>query len=245
MGTLNTQQYLDAISRWNDCRSNLTAIELAFAGNSIFNIDNSQVRYIREHNRNKEFCAEIGIIDPNQLIIILTPLDETGNAVMMEEYQYSYFKALESDICLTEKQTYSVVKKSVLSSDMKKVNNDDDVFLPVMNKPIIGQDKAVEAIQLWQENAFDWFYAEQNINGGKDIFKKFYVPADKFADADSGVRFVTVFGLKYSAVYNKQLPALIFIAFYDALLGQSMEVESNTYDYAKPCPPLCNVQDLG
>lgn len=57
---------------------------------------------------------------------------------MMEEYQYSYFKALESDICLKEKQTYSVVKRSVLSADMNKVDNDDDVFLPIMNKPIIG-----------------------------------------------------------------------------------------------------------
>ena len=245
MGTLTPQQFSEAVARWSESRSNLSEIQTLFQPNSVFNLHNSQIEQIKEFNKNENFCIHIGVSERNELIIIPVPLDEKSYPVSLNAYQFSLFETLKEDLCLTEKQTFTVVKKSVLSTSMKKTDNDSDIFFPIMNKPVMEQEKALESIELWQNNAFDWFYAEYKENEGRGVFTKFYVPTEKIFAVQKGLMFVCVFGLKFSEIYQKQLPALIFISAPDNFGNQSMLVDSNTLDFAKPCPPNCQIIDLG
>lgn len=241
MQNLNRDQYTTAVEGWMTSKTDLRSLENLFPENYIFNITPEQVDWLKKVNANKEFCAEVGVIE-GRLNIMLCPLDEKGNKMAVGEVPYSVFEPLEQDLKLTEIQTYTVVKNAVLSKDMRKIDNDSDMFMPVASKPIMEQDKAVDSIESWQNNGQDWFYAEYKQNGGKSIFNKFYVPFDKITKSEVEVNFVCSFGLKYSEIYQKQLPALIFISFVKNL-GGSTETISNTFDYAKPCPPVCKIPD--
>lgn len=245
MGKLQPEQYNAAVQKWRICRENLLEIQSLFKENSVFALYHSQIIELQNYNRNNDFCVEIGVSENNELLMIPVPLDENGHPITLESYGFSVYALLQEDLNLNEKQTYTVVKKSVFSKSMRKIDHDADVFFPVVNKPVMEQDKAVESIESWQNNAKDWFYAEHKQSKGKDIFTKFYVPAGKILIAESGIMFFCIFGLKYSEIYQKQLPALIFISAPDQLSNQSIEIESNTFDYAKPCPPLCSVMDFG
>jgi len=243
--TLNPQQYEDAVSRWDVCRTNLSEIDSLFKKRSVFNLHKNQIEAIKDRNNNDDFCVQIGIIEGNELIMIPVPLDESGHIISLSAYPYSSFEPLQEDLCLTEKLTYTVVKKSVLSTSMKRTDSDSDVFLPIFNKPVLQQENALEAIELWQNNEFDWFFAEYKQSRGAGIFTKFYVPKEKIFVVQEGIMFVSVFGLKFSEIYQKQLPALIFISAPDNLSNQSTLVDSNTFDFAKPCPPHGQIFDLG
>ncbi|MBD8084035.1 hypothetical protein [Chryseobacterium caseinilyticum] len=244
MEKLTPQQFSDAASRWSDCRPDMIRIEQLFKQNSVFNLYKSQIEIIKNRNNNDDFCVQIGVTENDELIMIPVPLDAVGYPVSLSEYYYSSFETLNEDLCLTEKLTYTVVKKSVLSTSMRTTDSDSDVFLPIYNKPVLRQEKALDAIESWQNNAFDWFYAEQ-ANEGREIFTKFYVPKEKIFEVQEGVMFISVFGLKFSEIYQKQLPALIFISAPDNLSNQSTAVDSNTFDFAKPCPPNGQIFDLG
>lgn len=242
MQNLSREEYTTAIEGWVNSKTDLRTLEQLFPQNYIFNISPEQVQWLREKNANKEFCAEIGVVE-NRLNLMITPLDEKGNRMEVGEFPYSVFEPLEQDLKLTEIQTYTVVKNAVLSKDMREIDDDSDVFLPIASKPVMEQDKAINSIESWQENGQDWFYAEFKQSGGKTVFNKFYVPFDKITKTEQEVSFVCAFGLKYSEIYQKQLPALIFISFVKNL-GGSVETISNTYDWAKPCPPVCKIPDL-
>lgn len=241
MQNLNREQYTTAVEGWVNAKSDLRKLEELFPQNYIFNISTEQVEWLKKNNLNKEFCAEVGVIE-GKVNLMLCPLDEKGNKIAAGEIPYSVFEPLEQDLKLTEKQTYTVVKTAILSKNFRDIDNDSDVFLPVANKPVMEQDKAVEAIESWQNNGEDWFYAEFNQGGAKSIFNKFYVPFDKFASAEKEVSFVCALGLKYSEVYLKALPTLIFISFVRNLGGSTEEI-SNTYDWSKPCPPVCKIPE--
>lgn len=241
MQTLSRDQYTVAVQGWAESKADLRRLEELFPVNSIFKISAEQVQWLKEINTNKEFCAEIGVIE-KKLAIILCPLDERGNRVEVDEHAYSLFETLEEDLKLTEIQTYTVIKNSILSKDFRKIDNDSDVFFPVVNKPIMDQEKAVDSIEIWQNEGLDWFYAEFKQNNSKNIFNKFYVPADKLDKAEE-FSYICSFGFKFSEIYQKQLPALIFIAFPKNLGNGSIETISNTYDWAKPCPPICKIPD--
>lgn len=243
MQNLNREQYTAAVEGWIYAKTDPKRLTELFPENYIFNFTTEQVDWLKKTNTNKEFCAEVGVME-GKLTVMLCPLDEKGNKMEVGEVPFSIFEPLEQDLKLTEIQTYTVVKNAVLSKDMRKIDNDADTYFPVGGKPVMEQDKAVDSIESWQENGQDWFYAEYKQNGGKSIFNKFYVPFDKIAKAEQEVSFVCSFGLKYSDIYQKQLPALIFISFVKNL-GGSTETISNTFDYAKPCPPVCKIPDLG
>lgn len=244
MGILTPQQFSDAVNRWSESRQDMIRIEQLFKQNSVFNLYREQIEIIKNRNDNDDFCVQIGITQNDELVMIPIPLDKVGYPVSLSEYSYSSFETLNKDLCLTEKLTYTVVKKSVLSTKMRTADSDSDVFLPIYNKPVLQQRKALDAIESWQNNAFDWFYAEQR-NQGAEIFQKFYVPKEKIFEVQEGVMFISVFGLKFSEIYQKQLPALIFISAPDNLSNQSTAVDSNTFDFAKPCPPNGQIFDLG
>lgn len=242
MQNLNREQYTNALEGWIYAKTNLKSLDELFPANYIFNLSTEQVNWLRKTNLNKEFCVEMGVIE-RRLNIMLCPLDEKGNRIEVGDIPYSVFEPLNEDIKLTEIQTYSVVKNVVLSKEMRKIDHDSDMYYPIASKPIMEQDKAVDSIESWQNNGQDWFYAEYKQNGGKSVFNKFYVPSDKICYGDQEMSFVCSFGLKYSEIYQKQLPALIFISIHKNL-GGSVETISNTYDWAKPCPPVCKIPDF-
>lgn len=242
MQNLNRKQYTTAVQGWIYAKTDPRRLSELFPENYIFNFTSEQVDWLRKNNANKEFCAEVGVME-GKLTVMLCPLDEKGNKMEVGEVPFSVFEPLNEDLKLTEIQTYTVVKNAVLSKEMRKIDNDSDTFFPLAGKPIMEQDIAIDCIESWQENGQDWFYAEYKQNGGKSIFNKFYVPFDKISKSELEVSFVCSFGLKYSEIYQKQLPALIFISFVKNL-GGSVETISNTYDYAKPCPPICKIPDL-
>ncbi|WP_210150803.1 hypothetical protein [Chryseobacterium scophthalmum] len=245
MNNLNREEYSMALEGWIMAKQDIKRIAELFPPNYVFNLSPEQVQWLKKNNSNKEFCVEIGVIK-GQLTIILCPLDEKGTKVAVGEFPYCTFEALESDLKLTEVQTYTVVKNALLSKDMRKIDNDSDMFFPITSQPIMEQDKALNSIESWQSNGQDWFYAQYKEDKARTIFNKFYVPSEKICHADADLSFVCSFGLKYSEIYQKQLPALIFIAFHKNLgNGGSVETISNTYDYAKPCPPICKIPDLG
>lgn len=243
MNNLNREEYSMALEGWVMAKQDIKRIAELFPENYVFNLSPEQVQWLKKNISNKEFCVEIGVIK-GQLAIILCPLDEKGTKVAVGEFPYCTFEALENDLKLTEVQTYTVVKNALLSKDMRKIDNDSDMFFPITSQPIMEQDKALNSIESWQSNGQDWFYAQYKEDKGRTIFNKFYVPSEKICHADADLSFVCSFGLKYSEIYQKQLPALIFIAFHKNLgNGGSVETISNTYDYAKPCPPICKIPD--
>lgn len=243
MQSLSRNQYTTAIEGWVESRRDLSRLEELFKANSIFTISPEQVEWLRATNSYKDFCVEMGVIQ-DQLAIILCPLDESGNKMVVDQHPYSIFETLTEDIRLTEIQTYTIIKNSVLSKDFRKIDNDSDMFFPVTNKPVMEQEKAVDSIELWQNDGQDWFYADFKQNDGANIFNKFYVPSDKISQPGE-FSFICSFGLKFSEIYQKQLPALIFIAFNKNEGNGSIETISNTYDWAKPCPPICKIPDFG
>lgn len=98
----------------------------------------------------------------------------------------------------------------------------------------------------------DWFYyqgEQYKQTKVKNIFQRFYVPsADLYpskAKTATLDRFICSFGLKYSAIFQQTLVTLIFISYYKEGLqngvGTSMEMISNTYDWSRPCPPICKL----
>lgn len=243
MNNLNREEYSMALEGWIMAKQDIKRIEELFPANYAFNLSPEQVQWLKKNNPNKEFCVEIGVVN-GQLTMILCPLDEKGTKVTISEFPYCTFEALQNDLKLTEVQTYTIVKNALLSKDMRKIDNDSDMFFPITSQPIMEQDKAVNSIESWQSNGQDWFYAQYKEDKVRNIFNKFYVPAEKICNADPELSFVCLFGLKYSEIYQKQLPALIFIAFHKNLgNGESVETISNTYDYAKPCPPICRIPD--
>ncbi|MCS3871211.1 hypothetical protein J3D55_004127 [Chryseobacterium ginsenosidimutans] len=124
---------------------------------------------------------------------------------------------------------------------LRMVDDSSDMYWPIANKPMMEQDKAVEAIESWRNEGMNWFYRECDEFGGSRIFNKFYVPAENLNPPKPGLtNMVCSFGLKFSEVYQRVLPTLIFISFYQDFENTgSVEKISNTYDWSQACPPIC------
>ncbi|ALR32581.1 MULTISPECIES: hypothetical protein [Chryseobacterium] len=242
MNTFNTEQCEVAIAEWINCCGNYTAIQNLIPTNYVFNFDAAQIGWLKLRNKYSSFCAEIGIYE-DQLVAILYPLDAAGQKVAAEEYPYSFLKELEQDLVLVETAVYTLIKNAVLSRDLRKIDNNSDMNFPVSNAPMMEQDQAVAAIESWRNDGMTWFYRECDEFAGNRIFKKFYVPAEDLTLSKPGLtNIICSFGMKFSEVYQRVLPTLIFISFYvDIENTGSIEKVSNTYDWSQPCPPICNI----
>ena len=243
MEILNEENYNSAVAAWKEAKEEPNRISELLPPNFIFNLSTDQIEWLKGINKNNEFCVEMGVYE-ERLILILCSLDKNGNKINTGYYPYSYFERLERDLKLTEIQTFKVVKHAVLSKDMRKIENDSDLFFPITEKPIMEQDKAIAAIDLWEYSGMDWFYEQYTSGNSQQIFNKFYVPSQKIYIDYQGLNFVCLFGLKFSEIYQKILPTLIFIAFENHLTSDGTSTISNTYDWAKPCPPICKIPDL-
>lgn len=238
MNTLNREQLNTAVAEWAKCCGSYTSIKNLISTNYVFNFEADTVEWVRKLNKNTDFCTQIGIYQ-NKLVAVLCPMDTEGRTITVDNYPYSALGELESDLALMETEEYTIVKNAVLSKDLRKINDNSDMYLPVSGKPMLDQDKAVAAIESWRNDGMSWFYREGAEFAGARIFKKFYVPADDLIPSKPGLtNIICSFGLKFSEVYQRVLPTLIFISFYHEL-GGSVERISNTYDWSEACPPLC------
>lgn len=246
MTNLNQKQYDQAIEEWTNCRGNYSVIQKLISTTQIFQISASQIDQIKKVNNYKEFCAKIGVYS-DEIVLILVALDENGKEILSGDYPYSPLAHLKGELALVEKRQYTVINNAVLSSDLRKVDSDSDMYFPVSNKPVMEQDKALDAIERWRDEGQTWFYRECSEFGGSGIFQQFYVPSRNLDPYEAGKvlnHFVCSFGLKFSDVYQKMLVTVIFIAFYDDQLENgngSIPISSNTYDWSQPCPPICRV----
>lgn len=241
MNTLSRDQFDVAVAEWTNRCSDYKSIQTLIPTNYVFNFDTEQTDWMAAQNKYTEFCAEIGVYE-GKLIAILCPLDSRGQKLIVDKFPYSPLKALEGDLKLQETEQYMVIKNAVLSKDLQRIDYDSDTFFPVSNQPMLAQDIAVAAIESWRNDGMTWFYRECSEFKGSRIFKKFYVPAQDLTPTKAGLyRIVASFGLKYSEIYQRVLPTLIFISFYKELQegNGSIQTITNTYDWSQPCPPMC------
>ncbi len=253
MSTLNIVDYMlpveecrAASNEWKAYCSDFSKLQKLIPTNYVFNISREHLEWMRGFREYKDFCSAIGVYR-DRLILILYPMNNEGVKIDVKEYPYSFLTELDKDLRLQEIQEYTVVKNAVLSKDLEKAENDSNMAFPISNTPILEQDVAVTAIERWRNEGMDWFYKECGENSGAGIFRKFYVPTADLCLDDAGLTGITCsFGLKYNDIYGKMLVTLIFISFRENLRNEELGAEtiSNTYDWAKPCPPICRIPDV-
>ncbi|WP_415328769.1 hypothetical protein [Chryseobacterium sp. MMS23-Vi53] len=238
--TFSREEYDIAIQGWSMNCGNYSTIQNLIPTNYVFYLGHEEIEWLNARNENPKFCVEMGLYE-NQVIIILAPLDAAGQKIPMDDYCYAPLQELESDLTLTETEEYVLVKNAVLSKELTQVDNSSNMSYPIANQPMLEQDKALDAIESWRTEAMSWFYRECDEFKGARIFKKFFVPAQDLLPSKPGfTHAVCSFGLKFSDVYQRMLPTLIFISFYEDIENTgSIQATSNTYDWSQACPPLC------
>ncbi|WBV58638.1 hypothetical protein PFY10_09280 [Chryseobacterium daecheongense] len=238
----NREEYAAAIAAWDTSSKDYSTIKKLIPPNYVFTLSFDQIDWLKKNNKCDDFCSEIGVYK-NQLVLILCPLDVNGQKIAVNEYPYSVLAELTSNLTLVETKEYTLVKNAVLSKELQQVDKTADMYLPVANMPIMEQDKAVAAIELWRDEGSTWFYRECDEFKGARIFKRFYVPVEDLCPSKEGLSYIICsFGIKFSEIYQRPLVTLIFISFYKDLQNTgSVEVISNTYDWSRPCPPICQL----
>lgn len=244
---MNENDYKLAIAEWSRYRSDYFLITNLIKTNYVFELSKAQIDIIKNQNKYIDACAEVGVFG-GEMVLIFVPLTEQGYIdKSIVEYQYTTLQPLKHNIRLQETKEFTVTKNAVLSSDLTKVDGDTNTSLPITNQPILDQDVALEAIECWRNEGMEWFYRECTEFGGERIFKRFYIPMEDLSHPYPEVAGIKCsFGLRYNDIFQRMLVTVIFISFHELLLeGESIETISNTYDWAKPCPPVCRIPELG
>ncbi len=253
MSTLNIVDYMlpveecrAASNEWKASFSDFSKLQKLIPTNYVFNISRDHLEWMKGFSDYKDFCAAVGIYR-DRLILIFYPMNNDGGKIDLKEYPYSFLTELDRDLKLQEIQEYTVIRNAVLSKNLESTEKNMNMGFPVSSTPILEQDIAVEAIQRWRNEGMDWFYKESRENEGSGIFRKFYVPTADLCLSDEGLAGITCsFGIRYNDIYGKMLVTLIFISFRENLRNAELGVDtiSNTYDWAKPCPPICRIPDV-
>ncbi|PIF47243.1 hypothetical protein CLU96_4292 [Chryseobacterium sp. 52] len=244
---MNEKDYKIAIDEWNRCKSDYSTISNLIPTNYIFELLGDKIDKIIEKNKYVDLCAEAGIFN-GEMVLIFVPLNENGYIdKSVTEYEYTVLCPLKYDLRLQETKEFTVVKNAVLSSNLTKVDDNTNMSLPVSDQPILDQDLAVDAIERWRNEGMEWFFRECTEFEGTRIFKRFYIPKEDLSHTEPKIAGVKCsFGLRYNDIYQRMLVTLIFISFHEVMLeGSSTQLTSNTYDWAKPCPPICRIPELG
>lgn len=244
---MNENDYKLAVAEWDRYVSDYNKITNLIPANYIFDLTGEKISKIKEKNKYADVCAEVGVFK-GQMVLIFLPLDEKGYVdKSIVEYEYTVLGPLKNDLRLQETKQFTIVKNAVLSSDLSKIDDNTNTSLPVTDQPVLDQDIAVEAIQRWRNDGMEWFFRECTEFGGKRIFRRFYIPMEDLCHPEPKVTGIKCsFGLRYNDIYQRMLVTLIFISFQELLQnGTSPATISNTYDWAKPCPPVCRIPELG
>ncbi|WP_379966432.1 hypothetical protein [Epilithonimonas sp. UC225_85] len=240
MAILTLENYNITTSYWNLAKSNYAELQSIISPEKVFTLLPEQIQWLDEENESESyFRLDIGVLE-EQLILILTPRSSTGEVIELRNYEYTTLEPLNNDLKLSQTKTYTVTNNYTLSKDLKKSENDSDMNFPILNQPVARQQAAVDEIESWRENGMDWLSLEVTEFNGQRIFNSFYVPkADLLQNQEDATSLVCAFGLKYSSVYQRLLPTLIFISCFEnpSLVNVGTLSPSNTYDWSKACPP--------
>jgi len=223
-----------ATKKWDEMLSSFSEIKKNISFDSLFHIEGYQFQWLQKHNRNSdEFCVEMGLFAEN-VVMILVPLDESGNKIELESYECSVLSEMTEDLVLKEKKVQTSVQTYTFTKDKKKLVN-TETYGEEISKPKIDLETAAEAIELWRNEGKNWFNAESVKYKGKRIFRRFYVPVYDL-ETENINKVTCSFALKYSGALEKVLPTLIFVVSKDNNLPHDWE---DILDWSQPCPPLC------
>ncbi len=245
---LSKEKCIQAINVWKITRTDYSKVEKLISPVSVFSFDRTQIDWLNERNKNSKFHTYIGIYN-EELILIVVPINEEGIELDLSEYMTCSLGPLESDLTLIETDVVTTVKKTTLSIDLSITSYHEEVILPTYNEPAITERASVDDIEKWKINCLDWFYCECNDFEGQRIFRTFTVPFSDLVKEDVQYNEVkAMFGLKYSTIYQRDIPILIFVAIdssdkahHKIIRSGSLNSESimNTADLSRPCPPMC------
>lgn len=244
---MNENDYKLAAAEWGNCVSDYSKITNLIPTNYIFELSSQQIDKIKQQNKYVDVCAEVGVFN-GSLVLIFLPLDAQGHVdKSITEYQYTTLGPLKYDLKLQETKEFTVTKNAVLSSNLTKIDGNTNTSVPVTEQPVLDQDIAVDAIGRWRDEGMEWFFRECNEFGGERVFRRFYISMEDLTHPSPEVLGIKCsFGLRYNDIYQRMLVTLIFISFHEMLQeGSNVATISNTYDWAKPCPPVCRIPELG
>ena len=247
MSLLTYENYTTAVKSWAEVKSNYSEIQQVISPEQVFILSRKQIEWFDKNNEADDyFRADIGVWE-NKLVLILTPRTSAGAVKKLDSYEFASLQFLESDLTLKQTKTYTVTSIYTLTKDLSKGKEDSDIDFPLIKEPVTGQVKAVDEIESWKANAMDYLRRESLEFEGKRIFQSFYIPkSDLLHNKEKMHDVFCVFGFKYSAVYERLLATLIFVSNENTDNQKSSEAvyavqsdPSNTYDWSKPCPPIC------
>lgn len=244
---LSKEKCVQSIKKWERTRANYNEIKSLISPAAAFNFNQKDCQWLKENNDNSKFHTYIGVYD-DQLILIVAPLDKDGKEIDLDSYLTTKLTDLKKDITLIEAEVVTTVSKTILSKNLAITKYWKEVDLPNHNEPTITERASVKDIEKWKNEYLDWFYYESSKYRGKNIFRTFTVP---FSDVSRGDRrddkVIAFFGFKHSSIYQTQIPILIFVALKEETGNAEVirskrdgtALETNTQDWAHPCPPLC------
>ncbi|AUC76400.1 MULTISPECIES: hypothetical protein [unclassified Olleya] len=245
---LSKENCIKAINLWETTRTNFTKIRTLIAPSTVFNFSKDDCEWIKENNNNSNFHAYAGVYN-DQFILISVPLDKNGLEIDLDSYLTTTLTDLKEDITLIETDVVTTVTKTTLSTNLEITKHWKEIDLPTYNAPTISERAAVNYIEKWKNECLDWFYYQcTSSSKGENIFRAFKIPfADLSRDDQKQDDVIALFGFKHSSIYQSLLPLLVFVTVVDQTnIAQIIrasniqtELDTNTRDWARPCPPLC------
>lgn len=248
---LSKEDCLKAVLSWDTAKESYSRTEQLINPVFVFDFEEKDCNWIEKFNDNKAYIyARIGVYR-EQLNLIITPLDKNGKPKDLEAFLNIPLTPLQKNLVLLEREETVVIKKTTLSRDLDITHCCEETELPVYNNPVLNEKTSLEEIEMWKNNCLDWFYRECTEFNGKRIFRTFTIPfTDLIKDNSKFDKIIAVFGLKYSVIYQRYIPTLIFIAVDTATMQAQIrnaapagtintDMLSNAYDWSRPCPPFC------
>mgnify|MGYP004096769727 CR=1 FL=1 len=240
---LSKEQCKLAVNNWKITRPDYSKINELINPTSVFNFSPEDCQWISENSKKSDLHTYIGAFE-NQLFLIVVPLDTDGTELNLANYLATPLSPLAQELILSETDVVTTTKKTTLSTDLAVTKDVVENDLPTTNEPTITERVSVNDIEQWKNECSDWFYYESTNHGGERIFRTFEVPfADLTTEIEEHDSAVAFFGFKHSAIYNMQIPILIFVSLNSQTaqgkIMRNSELVTNTKDYSHPCPPAC------
>lgn len=244
---LSREKCIQAINLWKETRTEYSKIKKNIDPTAVFNFTQADCDWLKENNKSSNFHAYAGV-DNDKFILIIVPLDNSGKEIDLDSYLATSLTNLKNDITLIETDVVVTVSKTTISKNLEITKRWKEVDLPIYNESTITERVSVIDIEKWKNECLDWFYYECKESKGQNIFRAFTVPFSDLSRKDEkGGEVTALFGFRYSTIYQRQIPILVFVSIEDktraAVFVRSNKdegtEETNTKDWSQPCPPLC------
>jgi hypothetical protein len=227
------QQYEQAVANWEMKKTNFGVIKDLINPTHVFYFSKDDREWIKENNNYPSFYAYAGVHN-GTFVLIIRPLDEHHKPKPLDEYLAVGLQPLKKELTLVEAPVFN----TRISTGLEIKSFDT----PSHNRPTITERASVKDIESWKYDCLSWFYYETKApqGGGKNIFKGFSVPfPDLYTEGDSNGEVIALFGLKFSFVFQKVLPVLIFVdVFNKIIIRPHQHLTTNTKDWSEPWPPF-------